>query len=342
MSGQGQYSDDILAGLTEMARGALPRYGYPADTQLTLLNVSENATFLAESATHGRSILRVHRAGYHSREAILSELAWINALREAQVIETAEPLTDLHGEIIQHLRSEDGRNDRHAVMFSFLEGTEPAPGDDLPPWFERLGETTAALHVFSRSWRRPESFNRHVWDTGAMFGTHNLWGPWRAAMGLSGEGEAIIGRAVERIEAELARYGKGETRFGLIHADLRLANLLVDGNRLKVIDFDDCGFSWFMYDFAAAVSFFEESPLIPVLRDAWLKGYERICPLEESDRAIIPTLVMARRILLTAWLASHSEIPLAKELGAGFTDVSVELSEDFLRGAFLASPSNGH
>jgi len=39
---------------------------------------------------------------------------------------------------------------------------------------------------------------------------------------------AIIGRTVDVIGARLARFGSGAARFGLIHADMRLANLLVD------------------------------------------------------------------------------------------------------------------
>ena len=45
-----------------------------------------------------------------------------------------------------------------------------------------------------------------------------------------------------------------------MHADIRLANLLVDGEHVRVIDFDDCGWSWFMYDFATTVSFIEDHP----------------------------------------------------------------------------------
>ena len=45
----------------------------------------------------------------------------------------------------------------------------------------------------------------------------------------------------------------------MIHGDLRLANLLVDGETTKVIDFDDCGFGWLMYDCATTVSFFEHN-----------------------------------------------------------------------------------
>ncbi len=72
---------------------------------------------------------------------------------------------------------------------------------------------------------------------------------------------ALLGRLDDdAARAAGARTARGRERFGLVHADIRLANLLVDGEHVRVIDFDDCGFSWFMYDFATTVSFIEDHP----------------------------------------------------------------------------------
>jgi Ser/Thr protein kinase RdoA (MazF antagonist) len=120
-----------------------------------------------------------------------------------------------------------------------------------------------------------------------------------------------------------------------VHADLHLANLLVHDTHLRIIDFDDCGFSWFMYDFATAVSFIEHQPNVPELLDAWLEGYRRVRLLPEEDLAEIPTFVVLRRILLSAWFASHSEVPLAQQMGESYTDGTVELAEQLLSGKFL-------
>jgi Ser/Thr protein kinase RdoA (MazF antagonist) len=330
----GEYGAAVLADLEQMARSALPAYGCSRDAGLKLLNVSENATYRVD-ADHGRMILRLHRVGYHSEVAIQSELAWIDALRSDGIVETAAPLADQTGRRVQTLTSAAGHPPRHAVMFSFLEGAEPSPDDALEPWFFRLGATTAKLHAHAMRWQKPQGFTRHIWDLGAMFGSQNLWGPWQAGMGLTADGEVILSKAIDAIETRMRVYGQGADRFGLVHADLRLANLLVDGEGLKVIDFDDCGFSWFMYDFAAAVSFFEERPSIPGLMERWFEGYSTIRALSAEDRAIMPTLVLARRILLTAWLASHSEVPIAQELGADYTQTTVALAEAYLLDRFL-------
>jgi Ser/Thr protein kinase RdoA (MazF antagonist) len=126
----------------------------------------------------------------------------------------------------------------------------------------------------------------------------------------------------------------------LVHADLRLANLLVHDTHLRIIDFDDCGFSWFMYDFAAAVSFIEHEAMVPDLLRAWVTGYRKAATLSAEEMAEIPTFVVLRRILLTAWLASHSEVPLAQQLGAAYTEGTVRLAREFMRGRFLESASD--
>jgi Ser/Thr protein kinase RdoA (MazF antagonist) len=104
------------------------------------------------------------------------------------------------------------------------------------------------------------------------------------------------------------------------------------GERFWAIDFDDCGFSWYLYDFASAISFLEHEPYIPALLDAWIAGYRTVAPLADEDVGMIPAFIMLRRMLLTAWIASHSETPTARQLGAAYTDGTVRLARDYLAG----------
>ena len=98
-----------------------------------------------------------------------------------------------------------------------------------------------------------------------------------------------------------------------------------------MIDFDDCGFSWYMYDFATAISFMEDHPRVPELRDAWVRGYRSVAELEAAAEAELQTFVMLRRLLLVAWIGSHHTFATeAAELGAGFTTGTCALAEDYL------------
>ena len=338
----GEYAPEVVADLHRMVAGSLKAWGLSSQTVISLLNLSENATFaLSDPTVSQELVLRVHRVGYSSAEEIRSELAWMQALRRDGVIDTASPLPGSNGELLQTLTSPSGQPSRHAVAFERLPGKEPEAGADAPRWFERLGELTAKLHLHTKSWVLPAGFRRKWWDLDAMVGDKGYWGSWRDAVGLDGPGETAVEQTLSLIRQRIDRFGMNPERFGLVHADLRLANLLVHDTHLRIIDFDDCGFSWFMYDFAAAVSFIEHEAMVSDLLRAWVAGYRKAAPLSAEERAEIPTFVVLRRILLTAWLASHSEVPFARQMGAAYTEGTVRLAREFTRGRFLNSASDG-
>jgi Ser/Thr protein kinase RdoA (MazF antagonist) len=302
-------------------------WGFSPAARLTLLNISENTVFRAEEADR-RLILRVHRPGYHQRQEIASELTWIEALRAAQVLDTPAPVPGTDGCLLRTLRL--GETAHSVVAFAEVPGHSPDPQEDLSGWFQTLGAITARLHAHARQWTRPASFVRKHWTVETMLGPHGHWGDWRRARGLSAAGEALLARAADAIGAALGRYGTAPGRFGLIHGDLRLANLLVDADRLQVIDYDDCGFGWFLYDFAAAVSFFEDAPTVPALMAAWTEGYRRLGTLSAEDIGVLPALILLRRMLLLAWVASHPEAPTAQAMGTAYTEGAIALADRFL------------
>ncbi len=163
-----------------------------------------------------------------------------------------------------------------------------------------------------------------------MFGPAATWGNWRDAPALDAEATANLDAAERLVRARLSAYGRQDDKYGLIHADMRLANLLIDGGRTRLIDFDDCGFGWFMYDFAAGISFMEDHPQVPALREAWLEGYQDVRPLSEADRDEIDSFIMLRRLALLAWIGSHSDTDLARSQAPHFAAVSARLARDYL------------
>jgi Ser/Thr protein kinase RdoA (MazF antagonist) len=305
--------------MSDLLARALPLYGLPPDTPLTLLNRSENETWAA-----GDLILRLHRPGYHTAQEIASELAWLAALQDLPGLNTVRPIGGAQGLVTDI-------DNRCIVAFARIPGQELQPGDTLARWFAPLGEITARLHLHACKWQPPPGFTRKRWDVDTILGPEPLWGHWRAAQGLDPEGESLLNRATEALSDALRAYGTGPETFGLIHADLRLANLMLDRDTLTVIDFDDCGYGWWAYDLAAALSFIETDPRLPDLIAAWVEGYTRIAPLAPQDCAMIPALIFLRRILLTAWLSTRADSDTAQALGGpAYTRGTLELAERFL------------
>lgn len=323
--------DEQLRLLAELSRAAITQYELPAGCDVELINLSENATYKVEHRASGqRWALRVHREGYHSDLAIRSELAWQRDLRERHVITTPAALPGQDGDVLQKVSHPALARDRNVVLFEWETGSEPGVNEDLRAPFEVLGEVTARMHQHVRTWNRPGWFERLTWNVDTSIGEQPHWGRWRDGIGMNAVRQDLFANTVSLIADRLSAFGQGPDRFGLIHCDLRLANLLVDGTTVKVIDFDDCGFSWLMYDAATPVSFYEHLPEVPDLIRHWLAGYRRIIDLPQADEDEIPTFVMLRRLLLVAWIGSHSETDLAQSMGHEYTSQTVDLCRTYL------------
>jgi Ser/Thr protein kinase RdoA (MazF antagonist) len=317
------------ARLEAIARDALRAYPAGPDAELTLLNISENATYRVDDPVTGlRTVLRVHRTGYHTLGAIESELAWVRALRADDAVRTPAVIAADDGSDIVVAQHQDGEL-RHAVMFAWVPGNEPSE-NRLVEDFTELGAITARLHRHARRWQRPAGFTRLTWDYERSIGPAGNWGRWQDGIGVGPAEQEQLGRLDDRLRNRLAAFGNGPERFGLIHADMRLANLLVGDGAVSVIDFDDCGFGWYMYDLGSSVSFIEHYPQVPEMIDSWVRGYRTEEPLTTAEVAELPTFVLLRRLLLVAWIGSHSDTELAQSLGAEFTRVSCDLAEDYL------------
>jgi Ser/Thr protein kinase RdoA (MazF antagonist) len=332
VSGHDLSADDVAARLEPVARRALADFGLPLDSALTLVNVSENATYAIDDPETGRrSALRLHRRGYHDEVAIESELAWLEAIRSDTGLRTPRVLSTRDGRQVLSVFEDGIAEPRYAVRFEWLPGAEPTPdGEGLPDWFERLGEITARLHRHARNWSVPKGFRRFSWDYEGAFGAVARWGRWQDGIAVGTAEREVLGRLDATLHRRLSAFGQGPDRYGLVHADLRLANLLVDRGETHVIDFDDCGQGWFLYDFGSAVSFFEHDPRLPELAERWVRGYRTVLPLPAADVAELATFVMMRRLLLVAWIGSHAGTDLARSMGAEYTETSCALAEDYL------------
>ncbi len=301
-------------------------------SQAHLINHSENQTFAVTAQSGERYSLRVHRPAYQSRHAIESELAWLAAIRRDTDLPVPELLVGRDGSALQRFVTPGGET-QLAALFRFIPGSEPTLEGEPAGLFTILGQYAATLHGHVTRWSRPSAFERPTWDGSTILRADGLWGDWRIAPGVDRHNAPIFQRLEQAIYTHLADYGTGAERFGLIHADMRLGNLLVDADRVTLIDFDDCGFGWFTYDFAAAISFHEASPVIPALKAAWLDGYGSVRALNATDIASMDTMVMLRRMALLAWIGSHAETRLAQTHMGGFADDTAKLAERYLGGA---------
>jgi len=320
----------LLAHLQRLVEQSLPLWDLPEGSTATLMNVSENATYRLDAPDGSKTVLRVHRENYHTLNGIQTELDWLHALQNDAGIITPQAIAGQDGKEIQEGIVDDLPVKRQMVLFEFIEGIEPSEDDDLIEPFRKLGEVGALLHHHAMGWQRPTYFERLIWDHEHVVGPDPNWGNWRDGPihdpAHIAQFELLEKGMVERLN----RYGRGPERFGLAHADLRLANLLLVGDSTRVIDFDDCGDAWFLYDLATALTLIDNIEATPALVEAWLDGYARHRELDSDDLAAVASLVMMRRIAMMAWFGTHADTTLAQDHRGPFPAETCEMAEAYL------------
>lgn len=322
---------DQLEKFHQIANEAIHSYPSLSQSTIQLLNYSENATYLVKNSITGEKyILRVSRPGYHTKSEIESELIWLKSIDEHSSINVSLPILGGNSEYIQVVKLENTQY--YCTIFTFLKGNAPDEDkeSELIRQFENLGEITAQLHEHSVNYgAKLHDISRLSWNYETILGKEPKWGRWQDGLAITPERAELFQKVSQKIQFRLNSFGKNPNRYGLIHSDLRLANLLVEQEQIKVIDFDDCGFGWYLYDLATSLSFIEHKLFVPALIESWLKGYRKVRHLSKEEELEIPTFIMMRRLQLIAWIGSR-ENETTRELGSEFTE-----SADFLAKRYL-------
>jgi Ser/Thr protein kinase RdoA (MazF antagonist) len=311
----------------EIAAEALALYSTDPSLRLEFIRHGENTTYRVPRP-EGDWALRLGRPGYQSLEAIRSEIRWMHELNETGVA-TPVVIRGRDGDIVQLVPHRDGIV-RTAVAFTWIEGRPLPEVDSLGAW-QRLGAIMARIHEQGRRWRKPQGFVRPAWDVEALVGDSPRWGnPFPPGV-WSAEDAKLLQAAREAVRGRLHALGQDEHRYGLIHADLGFENVLVrpDGSTV-VIDFDDSGPSWYLYELASALYAFEGDSGFVEREEALVAGYRSVGSLPDEDVRELPTLLMARRLATLGWTFTRAETAHAQRQRARRIRSSPSAAQRFL------------
>jgi Ser/Thr protein kinase RdoA (MazF antagonist) len=288
---------------------------------LSLANISENITFKVTGDGEA-FVLRLHRPWYHSHEELTSERLWTDALAAAGVA-VPRAMTTRDGGDYARVTIESTGEQRWAslsrwiggeILFDVLEReTDDAA---VERHFDRLGAIIAAMHEQASAWTPPPGFKRHALDADGLMGETPFWGPfWDHAALTPGE-SAVLRAARAKIHAALLRYGRDAATYSVIHADLHPGNVLVDGNHLAVIDFDDAGFGWHQYDLAVALVHQLRHANFAGFRDACVRGYRRVRTISDEALSLLPMFMLIRGMVQIGWLHQRPELAAGSDFVA--------------------------
>lgn len=263
--------------MTDLARRAATAWGL-GHARLRFVAGRENQVYRLTVASAGHYALRIKRPGYRSSAELESELQWMAALAQAGLL-VPRPVPSLRGRLLEEVGG-------HQVdLLTWLPGQtlgaalqeDPAP--DLDHLFHALGQQMARLHNASDAWAPPAGFTRVRWDAEGLLGEAPVWGRFWEHPALSDDDRRLFGHFRCAAQRELQRL-QDQLDFGLIHADLVRENVLLHGDRIGLLDFDDGGWGYRAFDLATNLLKFIGWPTYAVLRDALLRGYQDLRPLD--------------------------------------------------------------
>ena len=322
-----------LYGLAEAALGHWEgRFG-----RVTLVKYRENAVFSAWRDDGTQVALRIHRPGYHCDAALHSELEWMQSLsREGIAVPPVVPCSD--GRALVNVAADGVPEARQVDMLLWLDGSPIGSAEngleldelEASVFFHDVGALAARLHNHSSRWERPADFTRHAWDDEGLIGSNPFWGRYLDLPILSASQRLLLRDATTRAAGSLARFGKGSDRYGLIHADFVPENLLKGDQGLMLIDFDDAGFGWHMFEVATALFFNVDEPNYPAIVERLIAGYRTQRPLPDTQLALLPLFLFLRGTTYLGWMQTRSETQTARELAPMLAERTCRLASDFL------------
>ena len=277
---------------------------------LSLVAVSENVTFRVNGTDGDAYVLRLHRPGYHTLAELDSERAWTAALAGAGM-DVPRGVTTNGGRNYVEVVAADGER-RYAGVTRWIEGTPirrvlaDADADAYLPQFDEIGAIAATVHNQSSGWAAPAGFTRHAFDVAGFFGETPFWGRFWDSPLLSRAERRLVVRTRDAIRAVLDRYGADARTYSLIHADLHFDNVLVDGDRLAVIDFDDSGFGWHQYELAVVLAG-HPAERFDLNFASLLRGYRRVRAFSDEDAALVPMFIVVRALASLGWIEQRPE-----------------------------------
>lgn len=309
-----------------MAQTALAFWGNAASPP-RLVRVGENIVFEAHLRDGRHVALRLHRPGYQSLAAIEAELEWCAALAGAGV-PVARPLRAINGNWTGHV------GNRRASCVEWLAGAPigaghvplGADGAMVRAEAAELGRLIAALHGATDAGAVPADFPRKPWDAEALLGARPRWGAFWENPALSPEGRDTLLAARETARAQLAQ----ARDFGPIHADLLRENVLRGPDGLALIDFDDCGPGWRLYDLGTVLVSAWRDPMLPALAEGLWEGYVAHRPVAADQRALLPLFMALRAFASCGWVMSRCALDDPRL--ATYVDRAVALARHVLDG----------
>ena len=271
---------------------ALARYGV-AKENVRLLDGFESFIYEYEKSGQGY-ILRVshslHRTSAHTR----GEIEWVNYLADGGV-PAARAIPSKRGNLVESIDVKDGSHFT-AVSFERAQGHHPTKEDWENGLPGKMGQIMGRMHALTKDFEPSDArFRRYAWYDDYPDGIAERYLP---------PSETVVSDKFYRILDYLHTLPQDRDSYGLVHVDFHGGNFFVADGQITLFDFDDCQYTWFIYDIAMALFYAiphhcekeEDVAWAHDFLDQFMAGYRRENTIDPDWMKQIPYFLKLREI----------------------------------------------
>jgi Ser/Thr protein kinase RdoA (MazF antagonist) len=290
----------IVSGQALIER-VLIHYDLPASVTCRLYSSFNDDIYLI-TAGGVHFMLRVYLHGKFSQDEIEAEAKALAFLVE-RGIPAVRPIPGLTGRFVYEVQAPEGA--RFGMLYAHVDGTPPRYNIQ-PEQSACYGLAVARMHnAFDEL---TQQLSRHQIDFAYLVDAPlALAEPFFT----SRRGDwAYLCEVASFLQKAIGSLSVTSPAYGLCHGDLHKANLLLNSSgELTIIDWDCLGYGWRAYDVAVLRWSIGPAvgpegigePRLSQVWDAYLRSYESLRPLSDTERMSIPYLVAMRHIRVLGW-----------------------------------------
>lgn len=299
--------------LRGLAGQALTHYALELP-RIAVLSTKEHAVLRVEAYVPGRPsperfALRLYDPRVFHESSVATELEWLAALRHDSELVVPEPVSTRSGELLLRCELEGETAPRACALFRWVPGRRRT-ASLTPGALARVGCFVGKLHQHATRFVPPSGGTAQRWDWDRVFGSGSPVGPGHGGTLFSAEQQALFQALAASIHTAMQGLGTGPEVWGLIHADLNSSNYLFHGADVGAIDFEDCGWGYYLFDLAVILDelYAVHPSRAADLRSGLLSGYRQIRVLTDVHEAQLDLFMAMRLAELVRWHAT-SDIP---------------------------------
>ena len=270
---------------------AIEKFGFK-DEEVKLLNGFES--FIYEVKHNGQNlILRITHSLHRSANEIEAEVDWVNYLIKGGV-PAAKAFKSKNGNLVEIIELENSYF--LAIVFEQFSGRHVRNNERDEVVYEQLGQIIGRIHHLTKNFKFSDpNFNRREWSSEI-----------EELFQFLPKQEQVVDTEIKAIFKKLKELPRDSDSFGLIHTDAHFGNLFLHDGKLKIFDFDDSCFMWFISDIAIVIFYslmgkhkdLTQKRFIDMMMKSFMRGYRKENQIENFWIDQIPLFLKLREVEL--------------------------------------------